>query len=161
MTQIKSMILDRATWRNGRYCYTDHISLSDKREFRVDNTCLYNSNGLMCCLGQLGFHIGISKQNMLYVLSPEDYCSHFGLVDGRPWPEKLFDTPLAGHDPIHGYNKINETDDLDNQGILMAINDAKDVDDEIREAWIKAGFWYLLDIDLNIEGEYPELISLK
>lgn len=84
----------------------------------------------MCCLGFLGLGCGITETSMNEVGFPSTIRSHH-------WPDKLF---------VEAPNACLWED------VLARINDEEGCSEEEREAWIKAGFLELFDIDLTFEG---------
>lgn len=122
------MIIDRSKWFYG---------------FRFGGiSCLYDSKkDKKCCLGFLACELGadpksIDKQRTLNCEWPgevQNVCA---------WPKILFKESFG-----IGSGQWERW--------LAKINDVQNVDDELRESWIKAGFKYLMNIDVEFVGDYP------
>lgn len=60
----KKFIIDRSTWRCGGHSNKNTIGLGD--------TNLLNSEGFMCCLGQIAEQLGVPRMDMKFLGYPSD-----------------------------------------------------------------------------------------
>lgn len=97
---------------------------------------LINDEGCLCILAFLCRAVGIPDEELIGVPLPY-------LLNGfelSKLPRALYDTTSMG---IVTWEKV-----------FVVISDARDIDDEIREAWLAEGFKRILDIDLVFVGDY-------
>lgn len=59
-------IIDRSTWRCG------DESMVDNNRLGIGSTKLLNSNGYMCCLGQIALQLGATKEKIFGAGDPSD-----------------------------------------------------------------------------------------
>ncbi len=134
MTDRLRVPIDRATWVNGRYgIISDHMGES----------ALLNDMGCQCCLGKLGNVLGVDEMDGVGM--PCD-------LPDNDWPQRLSDgsgNKVGDSEATLTYRKWED--------IFAYINDAKNVPDDIREAWIAEGFRTVLDCEADFFGEYPEV----
>jgi len=136
----KKVVIDRATWNSGER-YSDAALVATMRDS--------NTERCYCCLGFLGLACGVQEYDMV------DLCLPYNLRSNPSWPDGLFDQGSAtlGAQDTHLYARI-DGDRWDE--ILAAINDADEIDDALREEWIKAGFKIRFDMDVEFVGAYGE-----
>lgn len=89
---------------------------------RDTDVCLDGPEG-MCCLGFLGLACGVKGTDLIGVHFPSKCLPE----SRRKYPSALFGS---------GW-----------QTVFTEINDAPDIDDEMRKAWIKEGFKQVLGFD--------------
>ena len=124
--------IDRAKWRTGRW------SREDARYGKPKLLSHEKYGSMRCCLGYLGKACGIADGVLLGMEIP----SHLYTVEQSKFPKVLFGdlTPF-----------------YDGESMLVAVNDAEDVPDDVREDWISTGFRIVLDRTVVFHGEYPPL----
>lgn len=97
-------------------------------------SALLTRDNKMCCLGFMGRALGATSEDMLHALYPSEYISAY----------KEYMNVLAA-----------ETDSLDACGpnswqhVIGLINDASNVTQDERKAWVKEGFKQLFGIDVE------------
>lgn len=123
---MKTIVIDRAQW----LLPTDAVQ-------NIQNSCLLDSDGKMCCLGFVALQLaGAEKKHIL----------HYGSPASTPW--------LAWPQVLKPY--LTDAPNSPLATALMAINDNVAVSREEREFAIGNKFREA-GIEVEFEGSFPEL----
>ena len=95
----------------------------------------YEETDARCCLGFLGVACNFPEEDLIDVGLPSEVESASACF----WPHGI-------------WSKSPHNQDWEN--IFAQVNDAPNVDDATREAWIAEGFRRVLNVDVEFVGQY-------
>lgn len=125
---MRKLIIDRSRWYRGQ---------------GGEGSGLLLGNGHMCCLGFHALACGYTEEE----------------IDGKQYPNALrYQVDRISHPAQWLFDRSPSLAGTRWESALAAINDTREVDDAIREAWLIEGFRVLGDIEVEfIDG--PEVPS--
>lgn len=134
---MKELIIDRQTWANGRVPSMPSQLLD-----------IFNRK---CCLGFLATASGFTDKEILCKGMPDEVVGK----GTAQFKSVLFAYSFAHSNIAFKYKNLCKTQNLRWQLVFAILNDARDVEDSVREEWIAEGFKNILEYNVKFIGEYP------